>query len=80
MINDKVIEILAELSGTENISLENHLQNDLGLDSMLMVTLLLDIEEKFEIELNESDMNPFNLNTVQDVVSLVEKYGGDKNE
>lgn len=80
MINDKVIEILAELSGTENISLENHLQNDLGLDSMLMVTLLLDIEEKFEIELNESDMNPFDLNTVQDVVSLVEKYGGDKNE
>lgn len=80
MINDKVIEILAELSGTENISLENHLQNDLGLDSMLMVTLLLDIEEKFEIELNESDMNPFDLNTVQDVVSLVEKYGGNKNE
>ena len=80
MINDKVIEILAELSGTENISLENHLQNDLGLDSMLMVTLLLDIEEKFEIELNESDMNPFDLNTVQDVIFLVEKYGGDKNE
>lgn len=80
MINDKVIEILAELSGTENISLENHLQNDLGLDSMLMVTLLLDIEEKFEIELNESDMNPFDLNTVQDVIALVEKYGGDKNE
>lgn len=80
MINDKVIEILAELSGTENISLQNHLQNDLGLDSMLMVTLLLDIEEKFEIELNESDMNPFDLNTVQDVIALVEKYGGDKNE
>ena len=79
MINDKVIKILAELSETESISLENHLQNDLGLDSMLMVTLLLEIEEKFEIELNESDMNPFDLNTVQDVISLVEKYGGDEN-
>ena len=79
MINDKVIEILAELSGTGNISLENHLQNDLGLDSMLMVTLLIEIEEKFSIELNESDMNPFDLNTVQDVISLVEKYGGDEN-
>ena len=80
MINDKVIEVLTELSGTEKISLENHLQNDLGLDSMLMVTLLIEIEEKFNIELNESDMNPFDLNTVQDVISLVEKYGGDKNE
>ena len=79
MINDKVIEILTELSGTENISLENHLQNDLGLDSMLMVTLLIEIEEKFNIELNESDMNPFDLNTVQDVISLVEKYGGGEN-
>lgn len=79
MIKDKVIEVLTELSGTENISLETHLQNDLGLDSMLMVTLLIEIEEKFEIELNESDMNPFDLNTVQDVISLVEKYGGDEN-
>ena len=80
MINDKVIEILAELSGTENISTENHLQNDLGLDSMLMVTLLIEIEENFNIELDESDMNPFDLNIVQDIISLVEKYGGDKNE
>jgi len=80
MINDKVIKILAELSGTEGISPEDHLQNDLGLDSMLMVTLLIEIEEKFSIELNESDMNPFDLNTVQDVIALVKKYGGDKNE
>ena len=79
MINAKVIEILAELSGTENISLENHLQNDLGLDSMCMVTLLIEIEEKFNIELNESDMNPFDLNTVQDIIALVEKYSGDEN-
>ena len=45
-----------------------------------MITLLLEIEETFEIELDESDMNPFDLNTVEDAVKLVEKYRGDENE
>ena len=80
-IFDKVCVILSELSGIETICLEHELQSDLGLDSLQMVTLLMMLEENFQITLDESDMNPFDLVNVWQVVDLVEKYaGGDDNE
>lgn len=79
-IFEKISEILCELSGIKEIKPEDNLKEDLALDSLSMVTLLFEIEEIFEIELDESDMNPFDLNTVEDAVKLVEKYRGDENE
>lgn len=79
-IKEKVKEILFELSGEEVVDLQTELQNDLSLDSLLMVTLLMELEEAFSVELDESDMNPFDLITVQDVVNLAEKYVGVENE
>ena len=76
---DKVCVILSELSGIETICLEHELQSDLGLDSLQMVTLLMMLEENFQITLDESDMNPFDLVNVWQVVDLVEKYAGGKN-
>ena len=80
-ILDKVSVILSELSGTETICLDYKLQSDLGLDSLQMVTLLIMLEKSFLITLDESDMNPFDLQSVRDVVELVEKYlEGESNE
>ena len=77
---EKIREILFELSGIETTDNETSLQADLALDSLAMVMLLIEIEEAFGIELDESDMNPFELNTVQDINDLVSKYLGDENE
>lgn len=80
-IFDKVCVILSQLSETETICLEHELQSDLGLDSLQMVTLLMMLEETFQLTLDESDMNPFDLINVWHVVDLVKKYvGGEKNE
>lgn len=80
-IFDKVCVILSELSGIETICLESELQSDLGFDSLQMVTLLLMLEENFQITLDESDMNPFDLINVWHVTNLVQKYiGGLQNE
>lgn len=80
-IFNKLAVILSEISGIENIYLEQRLQNDLALDSLQLVTLLMMIEDNFHIILDEADMNPFDLITVQNAVNLVEKYiGGDSNE
>lgn len=78
MIFEKVTEILSELSMKDSITEESTLQAELALDSLLMVTLLIELEERFEIELDESDMNPFDLVTVRDVIHLIEKYKGDE--
>ena len=39
--------MLKELSGLEEIKVEHHLQNDLALDSLSMVTVLIEIEDIF---------------------------------
>lgn len=73
-IEAKTIEILKELCGVDSIFSSDKLQKDLGLDSLGLVSMLLLIEEGFEITLNESDMNPFDLITVSDVCVLLERY------
>ena len=79
-IEKGVKDILLELSGEESIDNEATLQNDLALDSLAMVTMLIEIEDTFEIQLDEVDMNPFDLNTVADVINMVRKYRGYENE
>ncbi len=75
-IEEKVKAILYDLSGDENIANEASLQKDLALDSLAMVMLLIKIEDIFEIQLDESDMNPFDLTTVQEIIDMVSKYRG----
>lgn len=73
-VNEVVIEILKEISGLEHINADDNLHNDLALDSLAMVTLLILIEEKLAIELDESDMNPMDLQTVADVENMAKRY------
>jgi len=79
-VNKKIINILKELSGYENIEENSRLEDDLGLDSIGMVMLLIELEDNFEIQLDESDMNPFELQLVEDVTELVYKYLEDEND
>ena len=82
-IKDKVIEILENMCTESVCDTSATLLGDLSLDSLNMVMLLVMIEDTFEIELDESDMNPFDLVTVEDIITLVAKYrsesDGDKN-
>lgn len=79
-IEDKIKDILFKLSGERIKNNSVLLQEDLALDSLLMVVLLIEIEEYFSIRLKESDMNPFELNTVQSVIDMVSRYCKDENE
>lgn len=74
---ETVIAILSELSGCADIELTSTLSGDLGLDSMLMVSMLIEFETSFNIEFDESDMNPYDLETVSDAVDLVVRYVGE---
>lgn len=73
---ETVMKVIEELCDTPDIREEHTLTEDLGLDSLNMVILLVSLEEALGIVLDESDMNPYDLNTVKDVLNLAEKYGG----
>lgn len=79
-IEKKVKSILTELSGEGEISNTSTLQSDLVLDSLSMVSLLVEIEDVFDIRLDESDMNPFDLESVQSVIDMVRKYKEEEDE
>ncbi len=76
---EKVKEIIKKVSENKKIRLKDRLTDDLLLDSLAMVNLLIDIEEEFDINLKESDMDPYEFETVNDIVELVRKYGNGKN-
>ena len=80
IIQTHVIEILEDLCAEKITDASAQLLSDLAMDSLHMVMLLVMIEEVFEIELDESDMNPFALLTVQHVIDLVAKYKLEKED
>ena len=69
-----VNEILKEKSFCDDITAELKLNEDLGLDSLNMVELMVELEECFNIEIDESDLDPAALQTVEQVYALVAKY------
>ena len=77
---NKVKKILKRLCTAPKISVKDSLSEDLGIDSLGMVTLILELEEGFGITFGESDMNPFDLKTVGDVVALAKRYTEAKDE
>ena len=70
----KVYEIIGSICGLEVDSQDKSLSDDLGIDSLGLVALLIELEDSLNIELEESDMNPLMLKTTEDIVKLAEKY------
>ena len=73
-LKNQVFEVIEDLCLIPVQSGEQTLMDDLHFDSLRLVMLLVTLEDTFDIELEESDMNPFALVTVNDVMALVEKY------
>lgn len=73
-MKETVNEILREKSFCEDITSELKLNEDLGLDSLNLVELMVELEDKFNIEIDESDLDPAALQTVDQIYALVSKY------
>lgn len=73
-VAERTLSMLMDLSGMEAVGQDDSLSEDLGLDSLSMVSLLVRVEEEFGFELLESDLNPAELQTAGDVIRLVQRY------
>lgn len=72
MVLKKVIAILAEQFDVEEdkITEDTNLQDDLGADSLDVVDLLMSIEDEFEIEIPDDEIE--NIKTVGSLVAYIE--------
>ena len=72
MVFEKVKAILSEQFDVEedSITLESSITDDLGADSLDVVDLLMSIEDEFEVEVPDSEVE--NIKTVGDLVKYIE--------
>lgn len=72
MVFEKVKVILAEQFDVEEdtITMDTNLEEDLSADSLDVVDLLMSIEDEFEIEIPDEEIE--NIRTVSELVSYIE--------
>lgn len=72
MVFEKIKAILADQfdADEETITTETNIQEDLGADSLDVVDLIMTLEDEFEIEVPDSEVE--NIKTVGALVAFVE--------
>lgn len=78
---EKVIQLIAKMRKVDpaTLSRDTNFQNDLKLDSMSMVQAVLEIEDRYDVEIPEKRL--FQMKTIGDLVDfLEEKLGPDAAE
>lgn len=72
MVFEKVREILAEQLDVkaEEITMESQIADDLGADSLDVVDLLMSLEDEFDVEIPDEEIE--NIKTVGNLVNYLE--------
>lgn len=72
MVFEKVRDILVDQLDLEEdaVTLESSITEDLGADSLDVVDLIMSLEEEFDVEIPDEDIE--NIKTVGDIVKYVE--------
>ena len=72
MVFEKIKAILAEKfdEDEDSITVDTNLAEDLGADSLDLTDILMAIEDEFEVEMPDEDIE--NIKTVGDIVDYIE--------
>ena len=70
-VNNKVIEILKDKLGVDEISSDDHLIEDIGADSLDIVELVMEIEKEFGISITDDEVDP-NFTTVGHLIDYIQ--------
>lgn len=77
-LEKKVYELILGIavnSGLEvrTIRDETNILNDLGFDSVALIELIVEIENEFNVEMDEDDMDVNNLVVVGNLISMIDE-------
>ncbi|MBC5788318.1 MULTISPECIES: acyl carrier protein [Clostridiaceae] len=73
MVFEKVVSIIADQLDVEEekVTMEAAIADDLGADSLDVVDLVMSLEEEFNIEIPDEEVE--NIKTVGDIVKFIEE-------
>ena len=69
-VGETVVEVLARHLGDSRISLDDHLELDLGLDSLGLVELLAALESRFNLKIRDDEFT--GIFTVRELIGFIE--------
>ena len=74
MVFEKVREILVDQLDVEEdaVTMEANISNDLGADSLDIVDLVMSLEEEFDCEIPDEEIE--NIKTVGDIVKYIDDH------
>ena len=75
---EKLLKILEELHPDVDFEKEEHLVEDMILDSFDLVSLISEIKEVFDIDIAAKDMIPENFNSAKDLYVFIQRLENEK--
>ncbi len=75
---EKLLKILEELHPDVDFKEEEHLVEDMILDSFDLVSLISEIKEVFDIDIAAKDMIPENFNSARDLYAFIQRLENEK--
>ena len=69
-IKEKIVGIIEDLGVGVEVTEESSLANDLGFDSLDVVELLMSIEDEFEVEIPDEEIE--NIKTIGDLTDYIQ--------
>jgi len=75
-IEEKLVEILKNNSKVENFegrNLDEITFNELGVNSLNFIKIIVELEEAFDIEFEDEQINYGLLNNIHDLITLIEE-------
>lgn len=71
MVEEKLFNLIEKEFDIHDINKDMNIQKDFNVDSISLLEFIMDIEEEFDIEIEDEDLE--SLETVGDLVSYIEK-------
>lgn len=72
---EKIIKIISNHSAVSEININSSDElAAIGIDSLGMVELIVDLEDEFDIQIDDSKLDPNMLKRVKDIINLVKNY------
>ena len=72
-LSNRVTALIKDMAIMDSIN-ENDNIHELGIDSLKIVELIINLEDEFQIQFDDSELDPSQLITVLDIIRLTERY------
>ena len=70
---EKLLDILMEIDDSIDWKVQKALANDRLLDSFAVISLIAELEEQFDIEIEAAEIIPENLNSVDAIWKMIQR-------